>query len=75
MGALFEEEEHSCRHVQFSSRRPPAAILAALQAAAAEMGGSAQVQGDKRATLAMPAGGGRVIKLHAHLFEVHLGPV
>ncbi|KAI3436682.1 hypothetical protein D9Q98_006098 [Chlorella vulgaris] len=73
MGALFEEEEHSCRHVQFSSRRPPAAILAALQAAAAEMGGSAQVQGDKRATLAMPAGGGRVIKLHAHLFEVLAG--
>ena len=48
IGAMFEEEQATSRHVQFSSRRSPAEILAGLEAAAEELGGSVQRLGDKR---------------------------
>jgi hypothetical protein len=48
IGAIFEEEQATSRHVQFSSRRPPGDILAGLEAAAEGLGGSVQRLGDKR---------------------------
>ena len=72
MGALFEEECVS-QHVQFSSRRPPGEILEALEGAAQDLGGSMHRLGDRRAVLTMPVGGGRSMKLQAHLFEVLAG--
>ena len=45
---MFEDPHATSQHVQFSSRRPPGEILAALEAAAVGMGGSAQIRGEKR---------------------------
>lgn len=73
IGALFEDEHATSRHVQFSSRRTPAEILAALEAGAEGMGGLFQKLGDMRAVLTLSVGNGRTIKLQAHLFEVLAG--
>lgn len=48
VGALFEEAQAASRHVQFSSRRSQPEILDVLEAAAADLGGSAQRKGAKR---------------------------
>ena len=48
IGAIFEEEQATSRHAQFSSRRPPADILSALEAAAGDVGGTAERLGEKR---------------------------
>jgi hypothetical protein len=74
MDALFEDVDHMTRsHVQFSSRRTPEDILAAVEAAAQELGGSAQRRGERRSLLSLPAGGGRALRLQVHLFEVLAG--
>lgn len=48
-------------------------ILEALEGAAQDLGGSMHRLGDRRAVLTMPVGGGRSMKLQAHLFEVLAG--
>lgn len=48
VGAIFEEEQSTARHVQFSSRLPPAELLDALEGTVAALGGSAQRRGNKR---------------------------
>ncbi|PSC71591.1 CBL-interacting kinase 32 [Micractinium conductrix] len=73
IGAMFEDPHATSQHVQFSSRRPPGEILAALEAAAVGMGGSAQIRGEKRAVLTVPVGSGRAVRMEAHLFEVLAG--
>ncbi|PRW55916.1 CBL-interacting serine threonine- kinase 3-like [Chlorella sorokiniana] len=70
VGAIFEEEQSTSRHVQFSSRLPPGEILDALESTVAALGGSAQRRGNKRTVLSVPVGTSRSMRLQAHLFEV-----
>lgn len=48
VGAIFEEEQSTSRHVQFSSRLPPEQILDALEGTVAALGGSTQRRSNKR---------------------------
>ncbi|KAI7845902.1 hypothetical protein COHA_000635 [Chlorella ohadii] len=70
VGAIFEEEQSTSRHVQFSSRLPPGEILDALESTVAALGGSVQRRGNKRTVLSVPVGASRSMRLLAHLFEV-----